>query len=151
MKSSPLQLDSCYFTLVRVATNPNCDGKDSDKVKVDVTVETGPLQQDERKWYAQIRVKLSPQENSKPPYGGEVEVVGSFVVSPDWPSEKTEKLVYINGLGMLYAAARELICTITARGFYRMYSLPSISFSSMYLEKEEVAKQSAAVKEQPTE
>ena len=47
-----------------------------------------------------------------------------------------EKLVFINGCGIVYAAIREMITNITARGFFDPIILPSCSFDEMYKERE---------------
>jgi preprotein translocase subunit SecB len=68
---------------------------------------------------------------SKVPYTFRVALVGFFHVDHS-VVEKDEKqasvLLYANAPALLYAAARELLATTTARGPYPAVILPSVSF-----------------------
>lgn len=61
-------------------------------------------------------------------YRGEVEMIGYFEVHKDYPEEHIEKLISVTAVSMLYGAARELICYITARHPHGCMSIPSVSF-----------------------
>jgi len=65
-----------------------------------------------------------------------LEVMGDFQISDSWPEPQIEKLVYVNGSGMLYSAVREMVCNITARGLFPLLLLPSISFFEMFKDLE---------------
>ena len=133
MRKPPLQLEGCFFTRVDISSSP--DVKNEDRPEIEVAVTTWPDRPESLNWFTILTVKLTPQKEAKATYVGTVEIFGSFSVDSAWPKEQIERLVYINGSGILYASAREMICQVTARGLYKMFMLPSWSFASMYEEK----------------
>src|ERR1017187_10378335 len=52
---------------------------------------------------------------------------GFFAVDPAYPVEKVPMLVETNAPSVLYGAAREMFCNLTARGPWGMVALPSQS------------------------
>jgi len=85
-----------------------------------------------RSWMLTVRVNLKA-ENEKPvPYVGTVECIGIFTVLPAWPEDQIEKLVLVNGTGLIYTIIREMICSITARGPFDVLMLPTQSFLDFY-------------------
>lgn len=85
---------------------------------------------DKRKWQVLVRVNLVANENSKPHYLGTVECVGIFSVAPDVKDENIERLVMVNGTGLLYGSIRELILTITSRGPWPAINLVTQVFTA---------------------
>ena len=74
---------------------------------------------------------VSTGRKEKVPYSFRVSLVGYFHVDES-VVEKNKKqaniLLYANAPSLLYAAARELLATATARGPYPAVILPSVSF-----------------------
>jgi preprotein translocase subunit SecB len=147
MKLSPLSLRSYYFTEVKISCNPSAKNEPQN-YDIDVEVEPASVSPDKRQWCIMVTVNLRPIGDAIPTYSGQVQVIGSFAMDEAWPENDIEKMVYINGSGLLYAAIREMICGITSRGFFNMILLPSWSFGQMYADKEE-AKRIAAETTQP--
>jgi len=87
---------------------------------------------DHRNWMLTVRVTLKNVGDKVSPYIGTVQCVSILRVSPEWPESDIEKLVFINGTGMLYSSIREMICNITSRGPYAMAMLPAQSFLEAY-------------------
>jgi preprotein translocase subunit SecB len=149
MNNSPLQLSSCYFTEVKVSAQFNAKAEDLNRIDLDIGVNTFPASDaSPRRWHIVLVVKIKPQEGATPPYIGEIQAFGTFNVGESWPEKQSEKLVYINGSGIVYAAVREMVCAITARSLWPMLTLPSWSFSQMYKEREEQKEKEALVKQQ---
>jgi preprotein translocase subunit SecB len=73
----------------------------------------------------------STGNKNKVPYSFRLALVGYFHVDKS-VAEKDEKranmMLYANASALLYAAARELLATATARGPYPAVILPSVSF-----------------------
>jgi preprotein translocase subunit SecB len=101
---------------------------------------------DKRKWQLLVRVNLTPGPNSKPTYVGFVECVGIFSVASDVQDENIERLVMVNGTGMLYASIRELILNITSRGPWPAINLVTQVFSAGYAEGKAKEKEAEKVK-----
>jgi preprotein translocase subunit SecB len=141
MKYSPLKLEGLHFTDVRISSQPNANP--GDVQSLDVSVETDSEQVspgNSRIWCVVVRVRINERQGAIAPYYGEVEAIGSFSVDASWAEDQMDSLVYINGSGLVYAAIREMICSITARGFFDMLVLPSCSFGQMYKELQESKK-----------
>lgn len=137
MNESPLQLQTCHFTKINLSTQRDANPADTRRVDVGVASEAFAQSPERpRQWVVVVRIKIGPQENAKPGYLGELEGVGLFEVESSWPEEEIEKLVFINGSGMVYAALRELVSNITARGFWQILVLPTHSFFKDFLAKE---------------
>jgi preprotein translocase subunit SecB len=135
MKYSPLYLQGCYFTEVKISAQSASKPEDANSYDINIETEPSKTTADQpRQWVVIVRVKINPKEGATPPYLGEVEAIGSFSVDDSWEESKIESLVYVNGSGLVYAAIREMICTVTARGFFDMLLLPSCSFGQMYKE-----------------
>ncbi len=151
MKSAPLQLSSLFFTTVRISAQPNHRPDEGNRFDLDVNTDVFGIKSDKpRSRGVILNVKIKPEDGASVGYLGEVELFGNFTVADSWPEDKIDKLIYINGSGMLYAAAREMICTITARGPWDMMIIPSWSFGQMYAEQEEAKKKEAEGVKQPT-
>lgn len=151
MNGSPLQLGNCYFTEIRISSRS--DAKDDETNLVDVTVEAEAFkraQETPRQWFVDLRVKINPKEGAKPGYFGEVDALGTFEVDPGWPEDQIEKLVSVNGAGMIYGAIRELVCNLTARGFWNMLVLPTYSFVEHYKKQRADREQAKKTEEEAT-
>jgi preprotein translocase subunit SecB len=62
------------------------------------------------------------------PYKIDVELLGLIRVNPKLPAERREALATVNGLAIVYGAARELITNITSRMEYGPLVLPGVNF-----------------------
>ena len=133
---SPLQISGYYFTEVKLDTNPEAKEADLDKINVDIEVEVFLRNKENpREWCIIVRVKIVPVEGAFAPYSGQFEIFGMFSVASGWPDNQLEQLVYVNGGGILYGAAREMTNQLTGRGFWKMLTLPCVSFFEMYKQK----------------
>jgi preprotein translocase subunit SecB len=134
--SSPLQLDLLCFTNVSIQSNLTSD---AEHINNHVGYISNVDPQNNRKWQVQVRVKMEGEGGKSPMYAGTVECAAKFTVAQDWPEEMIEKLVVVNGVGLLYSAIREMICNITSRGPWPMLILPSESFLEAYEAKKREA------------
>jgi preprotein translocase subunit SecB len=128
---SPLQLSQAFFTEVSIKTDNDLKLGES-QLQTRVEFNGKVHQQDPRNWMVTVRVLFEPEKGKSMPYSGTVECLGVFIVHPNWPEDQVEKLVLVNGTGMLYTMIREMICNITARGPYEMLILPTQSFAESY-------------------
>lgn len=93
-------------------------------------------------WHVHLKIVFGRQENSEANYRGHIEFEGIFDVHPEFPAEKAEDLVRMNGGAILYGAIRELILTLSSRSKHGPYEMPTID-ARMFLsppKKTEVAK-----------
>ncbi len=137
MKTGPLNLVSSSFTTVNISANSSAKDDDVDNIELEVIPYLSPPDEFKRNRCVILNVKIKSKDGIVPPYSGEVENVGTFSIVESWPEDQIEKLVYINGSGMLYSSIREMVTIITSRGFFKSLILPSCSFAEMYKEEEE--------------
>jgi preprotein translocase subunit SecB len=87
-------------------------------------------------WLVRLDVQFKAESASSiVPYLGEIAVVGTFVIDPEYPESKLMDLVYMNGGSLLYGMAREILCNITSRGIHGPLLLPTLDARSFIPEK----------------
>jgi len=100
-----------------------------------------------RQWGLTVRVHFKSANERPIPYAGTVEALGELEVSAEWPEAEIEKLVVVNGTGMLYSSIREMILSVTSRGPYSPLMLPTQSFLATYQEQQRKAGKRAVAPE----
>jgi preprotein translocase subunit SecB len=126
MKPSPLQLERHFFTKILVEAHRGADP--AARAQIQTEVDVARAQNDPKRYQLTLRLKLLPPPGKKPRYTGEVHVVGLVHVAPNWPEGNVQQLVEANGPALLYGAAREMLCNLTARGPWPMLCLHSVTF-----------------------
>ncbi|MBI5688310.1 MAG: protein-export chaperone SecB [Verrucomicrobia bacterium] len=126
MKLSPLQLSRQVLTKLNIEAIH--DGDPNVGPDVATTVDANPTKDNPREWIVFLNVELKSPAGKKASYTGHIDLVGLFRINDQWPAEKIEKLVRVNGPSILYGAARELVANLTARGPWPMVMLPTLSF-----------------------
>lgn len=126
MKPSTLQLERHFFTKILVEAHPDGEANSQGELRAHVEVARGT--DDARKYQITLCLKLLPVAEEKPRYTAELHLVGLIRVVDACPEEKVQPLVEANGAALLYGAAREMLCNLTARGPWPMVSLNSVTF-----------------------
>ena len=85
-------------------------------------------------WHVRLGLRFGPQPPNEGTFHCEVVFEGLFAVHPDFPPEKADDLVRMNGGAILYGAAREMILNLTARSKHGPFELPTID-ARMFLKK----------------
>jgi preprotein translocase subunit SecB len=133
MNLSPLQLNSSFYTLVNIAAQQNAKEEDYARVEVEVYAHaTRRKPESDRQWIVFVDVELKPKEGAFPAYLGRIESFGLFSVAESWPEDQIEKLVYVNGGGLLYSGIREMISFLTGRCPFDTFTIPSVSFLELH-------------------
>ncbi|HXC99110.1 MAG TPA: protein-export chaperone SecB [Verrucomicrobiae bacterium] len=124
---SALQLKSHYFPLVNIRANVG--GAATGKILFDQNIVAVPEPGKQNQWHLEIFFTQKSTDASAPfLYDVELQVVGLFELIADFPGGDKETLVRVNGLGILYGAAREMVLNITARSLHGPLSLPVVNF-----------------------
>jgi preprotein translocase subunit SecB len=137
---SPLQLKNQIFTDVKVTSQHLTETDMLGGMETAVEFRSQADPNNNRLWQIIVRVHMRGSGNIKAPYVGTVECVGGFEVVPEWPENKIEQLVSVNGTSLLYSSIRDMVCNITARGPWGSIMLPTQSFIEAY----EAGKKAAA-------
>jgi preprotein translocase subunit SecB len=124
---SPLQLQQHFFTLSSIRANPKGSSKAEMSLEPAISFQKRGEQSNE--WTLGLRVVIRSAKPEAPfLYEIDIEIQGLVEVHNNFPAEKREQLAVINGLGMLYSAAREMILNVTARSVHGPMSLPTLNF-----------------------
>lgn len=131
--NTPLRLNNYFFPVVQVVANPkygNAEELPEPRFRITPSI----AKNDENGLYqVSVEVHLLQEEEKIPvPYSIHLVAFGFFEVHPEWP--EPEKLLFINGSTILYAAAREYLITVSSRGPWGAVTLPMVSFKEMYQE-----------------
>jgi preprotein translocase subunit SecB len=127
---SPLQLKQHLFTVVNVRANP--DGKPNGPVRLDQHVVHLPVSGEQNQWQLEIFLNhRSADPKHLFCYEVELHVVGIVEMSDEVAKEKREIIAAVNGLGLLYGAAREMVLNIAARGPHGPFCLAALNFAEV--------------------
>jgi preprotein translocase subunit SecB len=123
MKLSPLQAETIFFTHLQIESNPSPDKQGA----MDIEAECECKLQDEkaRRWTVVLTLK---SENTGANYLFNIQLFGGFQVHKEYPADKVQQLVEVNGPAVLFGVAREMLHTITNRGPHAKIILPTVNF-----------------------
>jgi preprotein translocase subunit SecB len=137
MKAAPLQVNRIFFSEVHILNSPSPSPDENVIPDLEIDPTLQPRKEGSGEWCLVLRVLLKSREGMMASYVGKIETVGLFTVDESaWSVENCEKLVFVNGAGILYSATREMVLNITSRGLFPPIILPSYSFSQIYQERE---------------
>jgi preprotein translocase subunit SecB len=129
MSQSPLLLDRYFFVKISLEANAKGDPKAAYNIEAKTDVSRDESQQ--RRYLVSLTVRLTPLGEAQPSYLGEVVVIGYFQVQRDYPEERCDQLVAMNGSSMLYGAVREMVSNLSARGPWPMVMLAPMNFREL--------------------
>ncbi len=140
---APLTVINYFFPHVQISADPQFNpepGASPPDCSVKVTIQHDNLKD---LYQVSIQISSAPEnESSRQAYSIDLVVVGLFKVSQDWPDP--EKLLSLNGVAILYSAAREFVITITGRGPWGPVIIPTLHFQP----KESTKKSSSSAEEE---
>ncbi len=141
MQASPVQTLSIVYRRVEITPyltaenliDVNLNAFDFDWSGVRLDTATGCYQaddadQDAARFILSLRVMVKNETGKQCPYRVDVELFSSIAVNTQLAKDRREQLALVNGLAIVYGAARELITTITSRMEYGALTLPGVNF-----------------------
>jgi preprotein translocase subunit SecB len=123
---SPLQLRQHLFTEVAIGVVE--DGVPDGEAKFEHKLQYGSSRENPLLWRAELKVTISSNNETPFNYSGTVSITGIFEVHPDFPKERAEELIRVNGAGILFGAIREMVLNITCRSSKGPLVLPTLNF-----------------------
>jgi preprotein translocase subunit SecB len=132
MELAPLQLTDYFVHSIRVDASPDFDsGKktelDIESLKVEQScVPDGG--QEANRFALQMSISQDLVAGKNIPYSYEIQLIGFITAHPNFPKEKLQRAVEVNGPSMLFGAAREILRAATGRGPYGQVLIPSTTF-----------------------
>lgn len=125
----PMQLENYFFPRVTVVAQKEFEQVEDDDTTYELSVQKAVSEPFEsNKYQVGVNIKVTSAEGKVAPYEVSLEVVGTFLLDPNFPEEKREKLLLVNGCSMLYGMCREFLMSTTSRGPWGGFMLPTISF-----------------------
>ena len=137
MGPSPLTLERCFFSKVAIESTLAKETLPPACIKTRIMTLKAP--EDPFRFQVHLTVNLTQNSEKPPGYHGALEVVGLFRIAESISEEKRESTIAINGATLLFGMAREMICTVTARGPWGMFVLPIVSFAGLKPSHKEVS------------
>lgn len=138
MKPSPLQLSYYRISNCAVKALHGFEGAEGDSsailehLKAKLQIQPAPENDTaySTAWLVGLDLKLSPESDTNYPYEFHVELFGMFECAKELPPPlDAERLVGINGTSILYGVAREMLLSITDKGMWGGFLLPTMSFT----------------------
>jgi hypothetical protein len=138
---SPIQLQSLTYTEVHISAQS--DGKPNGVSATNAAFEAFPLDLQKENWQVGVKVDIVQIGEIKPFYLGTILAIGIVQIVASIPEDRLEKVVTVNGAGMVYSAIREMVCNITARGPWGPLMLITQNFLVAYEEGQARARETA--------
>ena len=124
---SPLQLKSHVFPVINLRANPT--GTHEGGINLDQHLVCVPVPNEKNQWQLEVFLHQKSIDAKKPFfYDIDIHVVGIIEVVGELPEKTRDQIVQVNGLALLYGAAREMVLNVTARSVFGPFCLPSINF-----------------------
>jgi len=118
------------FTIVNVRANP--EGTPDGPVRLNQHVLHLPVKGKPNEWQVELYIQHVSGDPKHPfCYEVELHLVGIVEVHGQMEKEKRETIAAVNGLSLLYGAAREMVLNITARAPHGPFCLPSLNFAEV--------------------
>jgi preprotein translocase subunit SecB len=145
MKRSFLAIEGYYVKELSFGVTPKCEERaeymswsgfhfqpeptyEPDPVTFDVYGSVSQNKDEPNRWYNEIQIKSHTDEKKNFPYSFDITIVGYFRLDGQHTQEHVNVFLYAHAPAILYAAAREVLATVTGRGPYPAIVLPSVSF-----------------------
>jgi preprotein translocase subunit SecB len=132
MRKSPLILISYYIKAVSFSLRPGVSpskhiSTDIEVPSPDVTVKTQKSTTSPLLRQCELTVKLPKPSTGQFPYDFGITIIGQFKIDEDYQNN-VDVLFDVNAPALLYGTAREMITSLTGRGGFPSYILPSMTF-----------------------
>jgi len=143
-RPSPLKCVSYFVTELLLTANPKHNPANPVSLEfADLIISTTAerIKNDaskERDWQVALRIVQNVSDEKKNcPYNFAVALFGTFKVHLDYPEDKVEQLVKINGSSILYSSARQILWDVMGNGPFRPLMFPTVSFVDTPTEDQE--------------
>jgi preprotein translocase subunit SecB len=158
MQASPVQTRSILYRRVEVTPYLNSENQidiklnapnlDWNGVRLEVATGTAIAEEgdsDPSTFLVSLRLQVPNTHGKICPYKLDIELLGIIQVSPNLLVQRREELATVNGLAIVYGAARELVTSITGRMEYGPLVLPGVNFQDQVVPPPQASEQLAAL------
>jgi preprotein translocase subunit SecB len=135
---SPLQLKRHAFA--NISLRALRQGSAQAQATLDQKVQCVPDAKKPNCWHLGLTIKIGSASPEKPfLYEGEIQVVGEVEMHDTFPAEKREQVARVNGISLLYSAAREMVLNLSARSTHGPLTLPVLNFAEFFAQADRAA------------
>lgn len=131
MRAAQISLTNYFVSELQFAANHAFDAAAPTTLQIndlqvvhDVEAKTA----DRRSWQLKLRVGSNAPAEQNMPCTFLVEIIGFVQVAESVSEDHIERLATINGLALVFSAAREVVRAVTARGPFKSVLLPTVTF-----------------------
>ena len=131
MRRAQISLTNYFVSELTYVANHAFDADKPSTIGIadyEVTPRTKAETGDRRKWEVKVRVALTASPDRNFPCSFMVDIVGFVEVDETLREEYIDRFVNINGVALVFGAAREIVRAITAAGPSKSVLLPSVTF-----------------------
>jgi preprotein translocase subunit SecB len=125
---SPIQL--LDYKILRINFDTRSTEDQPSEIEFSHAMEIFRAEEQGNTWLVRLDVQFKPAAEKSSPYLGEIAVVGTFTLGADFPADKAEAMVHMNGGSILYGMAREILSNITARAVHGPVLMPTLDARS---------------------
>lgn len=128
---SPLECEGYFLTLLQVSANSEYNHKKPAELSLEdlkINMESKPIEDQPGTWQLALFVQQPEIADRNIPYFFAIQMVGRFRAHQNYPAEKQELLIHVNGSSVLYSAARTILATALSHGPFPEIMLPMITF-----------------------
>lgn len=132
MKAPPIRLLEQHYNRISAEAVPEHRSEEDAGWLLKTTISLRQNPDHDRIWAILLEVTLEQEENRPSiPYEISAQTTGTFEIHADIPAEEIPKMLGINGVSILYSGLRDFVATITARGPWGVFLLPTVSFADI--------------------
>jgi preprotein translocase subunit SecB len=136
-----LEVESYYVRELHLKTNFEYEDQkpSTGEVDVDFTVHRHPEELTAFQVVLSVAVALSEQTRCNEPYAISVLLNGFFTFKPDVSEEQMVRMMFSNGVPIMYGLARGCVSQATALGIHGPVTLPTVNFVELAKKKAEAS------------
>lgn len=132
MNLATLQLEQTFLTRLEIKPSGTPPPGKSTSVNIQAKTSIASIEEPGR-WRVDLDIEVRGEEGQpSPPYSVSISVSGLVRITSEMEPKTARRLAFVNGLSMLYSAARETVLLLTGRFPAGPYVLPSLTFADEY-------------------
>ncbi|MDQ3199588.1 MAG: hypothetical protein M3Q46_10490 [Verrucomicrobiota bacterium] len=131
MRRAQVALTNYFVSEFEYSANPAFDQTAESSIAIadyEVTPRTKVRTDDRKKWEVGLRVALHESPGKNLPCTFMLDLVGFVEIDETLRDEYIDRFVNINGVALVFGAAREIVRAFTSAGPSRSVILPSVTF-----------------------
>src|SRR4051812_26778680 len=117
MKAAQISLTNYFVSEIQYTANPDFDSSVGSPIAIsdyEITPRSRPQSDDRREWEVGLRIGLPMLADRNLPCSLLIDIIGSVHVDQTLREEYIDRFININGVALVFGAAREIVRAITS-------------------------------------